>query len=46
MILYNHVRIVITMYADDTVIFGKDATDFQINLGVFYDYVKMMEDRH
>ena len=39
--LYMYLRIFILLYADDTVIFGVDAADFQKNLDVFYEYARM-----
>ena len=37
--LYDYLRIFI-LYADDTVIFGIYATDFQKNLDLFYEYAR------
>ena len=41
--LYDYLCIFILLYADDTVIFGVDATDFQKNLDVFYESAKMWQ---
>ena len=41
--LYMYLRIFILLYADDTVIFGVNAADFQKILDVFYEYAKMWQ---
>ena len=38
-----YLRIFILLYADDSVIFGVYATDFQKNLDVFYEYARMWQ---
>ena len=39
--LYFYLKLLVLLYADDTVIFGTDKTSFQKNLDVFYEYAKM-----
>ena len=37
----NFLKILVLLYADDTVVFGTDAESFQQNLNVFYDYSQL-----
>ena len=37
---YIYLRLFVLLYADDTVIFGVDETNFQKNLDIFYEYAK------
>ena len=39
--LYFYLKLLVLLYADDTVIFGTDEISFQKNLDVFYEYAKM-----
>lgn len=39
--IYIYLKILLLLYADDTVIFGIDPVSFQHNLDVFYDYSQM-----
>lgn len=39
--VFMYVKLFILLYADDTVIFGTDATSLQHNLNVFYEYSKI-----
>ena len=36
----TYLKILVFLYADDTVVFGTDADSFQHNLNVFYDYTQ------
>ena len=36
----TYLKILVLLYADDTVVFGTDADSFQHNLNVFYDYTQ------
>ena len=38
--LYTYLRLFVLLYADDTVNFGVDETNFQKNLDIFYEYAK------
>ena len=38
--IYIYLRLFVLLYADDTVIFGVDETNFQKNLDIFYQYAK------
>ena len=38
--LYTYLGLFVLLYADDTVIFGVDATNSQKNLDIFYEYAK------
>ena len=36
--LSTYLRLFVVLYADDTVIFGVDETNYQKHLGTFYEY--------
>ena len=38
-----YLKILVLLYADDTVIFGTDAESFQHNLDMFYEYCQLMK---
>ena len=41
--LYSYLKLLVLLYADDTVIFVTDKTSFQKNLDIFYEYAKIWQ---